>query len=477
MPGLSELDAILRSDLSMFVHKAFATVSPNDRFKPNWQIEAITYELTRCHARENGRLLITQPPRSLKSICASVAFPAWALGHDPSLRFLCVSYGEGLAAELARQFRMVVESDWYRRVFPAMRPQKATATEYVTTKGGSRVALSVGGSITGRGADFIIIDDPLKAEDGASETARRNAIEWYEGTLSTRLNDKNIGVIIAVMQRLHEDDLAGYLIERGGWHRLNLPAIAIEDQDVPISSGRIYRRKQGDVLHPERESREVLDRTKAEIGSLQFSAQYQQSPIPLEGNLVKREWFKTYETAPARGQGVKIVQSWDVATATDERNDFSVCTTWAVRKKEYFLIDVWRDRFEFPELRRKVINHALRYEARPVLIEKAGIGQMLVQDLRNDQTPGFPKPIGITPEGDKLVRLEAQTYLIEAGHVFLPKEAHWLDIFMSELLGFPNSKHDDQVDSVSQFLKWAWKDSQRPKISFHPPEVYGLYDA
>ena len=201
-----ELDAILRSDLSLFVRKVFATVSPNDAFKPNWHIEAIAHELTRCHAGENRRLLITQPPRSLKSICASVAFPAWALGHDPTQRFLCVSYSEGLASEFTRQFRMVTESEWYRRVFPGMRLKTETRTEAITTRGGGRVALSVGGSITGRGADFIIIDDPLKAEDGASETARTRVIDWYHGTLSTRLNDKEQGVIILVMQRLRRED-------------------------------------------------------------------------------------------------------------------------------------------------------------------------------------------------------------------------------------------------------------------------------
>ena len=464
MPGLNDLDIILRSDLTAFVQMVFKTVSPNDTFKPNWHIEAITHELMRCHARECNRLLITQPPRSLKSICSSVAFVAWALGHDPSLRFLCVSYSEGLASDLARQFRMVVESDWYKRIFPRMRLRTETKTECITTSSGSRVALSVGGSITGRGADFIIIDDPLKAEDGASESARTNVIEWYDGTLSTRLNDKESGVIIVVMQRLHQEDLAGYLIERGGWHNLNLPAIAIDDQCVRIGPDEVHCRKEGDVLHPERESDETLERIKTEVGSLQFSAQYQQSPVPREGNLIKRKWLKTYETAPERRPGVRIAQSWDIATTTDERNNYSVCTTWAIKQKEYYLLDVWRDRLEFPDLRRKIVNHALRHEAQTVLIEKTGPGQQLIQDLKRDTTRGFPNPIGVRPEGDKLVRMEAQTPRMEGGHVLLPKEAPWLAVFVEELLAFPRGKHDDQVDSVSQFLKWAWNDSYRSTI-------------
>ena len=476
MHGYDELDAILRQDLTAFVQKAFMTIAPNDTFKPNWHIEAITYELMRCHAGENRRLAITQPPRSLKSICTSVAFVAWALGHNPSLRFLCVSYSDALAAELARQFRMVVESEWYRRVFPAMHVKKMTQTECITTRGGGRVALSVGGSVTGRGADVIIVDDPLKAEDGASEVARSNLIDWYDGTLSTRLNDKQRGVIILVMQRLHEDDLAGYLLRRGAWHHLNLPAIALEDQVVAIGAREVHRRRQGDVLHREREPREVLEGIKEDVGSLRFSAQYQQSPIPLEGNLIRRAWLKTYETPPSRGPGVRIVQSWDIATTTDERNDYSVCTTWAVKQKDFYLLDVWRGRFEYPTLRRNVIDHALHHGAQTVLIEKAGPGLQLVQDLRQDSTPGFPKPIGIIPEGDKLVRMEGQTPRFEAGHVFLPKEAPWLAALLEELLAFPRGRHDDQVDSVSQFLKWAWNKAQHPNISLFGCEVIELED-
>jgi len=258
--------------------------------------------------------------------------------------------------------------------------------------------------------------------------------------------------------------LAGYLIERGGWHNLNLPAIAIDDQSVRIGPDEVHYRKEGDVLHPERESYETLERIKTEVGSLQFSAQYQQSPVPREGNLIKRKWFKIFETAPECGPGVRIAQSWDIATTTDERNNYSVCTTWAIKQKDYYLLHVWRDRLEFPDLRRKIVSHALHYEAQTVLIEKTGPGQQLIQDLKRDTTPGFPNPIGVTPEGDKHFRMEAQTPRMEAGHVLLPKEAPWLAVFVEELLAFPRGKHDDQVDSVSQFLKWAWNDSHRSTI-------------
>jgi len=299
-------------------------------------------------------------------------------------------------------------------------------------------------------------------------------MSFWASRLSTRLNDKQRGVIIVVMQRLHQEDLAGYLTARGGWDHLNLPAIAIEDESVAIGGGNYHQRKEGEALHPEREPLATLERIKTEVGSLQFSAQYQQSPVPREGNIVRREWFKYYEMPPMKGEGVRTIQSWDIATTTSERNNYSVCTTWAVTGKDYYLLHVWRGRLEFPDLKRKIVSHTLDHGANAVIIEKAGPGLQLIQDLRRDSTPGFPHPIGIKPEGDKLMRLETQTPQIEAGHVLLPKEAPWLADFLEELLAFPNGKFDDQVDSVSQFLKWAWNDARPSTVSYFGPEVIEL---
>ncbi len=309
------LDALLRTDLTAFVQKVFMTILPGVIYRHNWHIDAITYQLCRCLSGESNRLLITQPPRSLKSICTSVAFVAWALGHDPNRRFICVSYSNDLASELARQFRVVIDSDWYKALFPKVRLTRDTGTTCVTSAGGGRIATSIGGTITGRGADFIIIDDPLKAEDALSEVARARVIDWYSTTLVTRLNDKRTGSIIVVMQRLHEEDLAGHLLTQDGWAHLDLPAIAIEDQRIQLGPDPtdVLDRRKRDVLHPARESRETLERIKVDIGSLSFSAQYQQSPVPLEGNLVKRSWFRTYDFPPTDAPNCQVVQSWDIA--------------------------------------------------------------------------------------------------------------------------------------------------------------------
>src|SRR6266480_4616607 len=246
------LAALLRSELRFFVQKSFRTILPGTPYLRNWHVDAIVYQLMRVKAGEISRLLINQPPRSLKSICVSVAYVAWLLGHDPTRRIIVVSYSNEFAAELHRQFRMVIDAPWYLALFPAMRPAKDSGTELVTTAGGSRYATSVGGTLTGRGADLIIVDDPLKAEEAMSEPARRRVIDWYAGTLVSRLNDKENGPIIVVMQRLHENDLAGHLLEQGSWEHLELAAIAEEDSTIPLGNGKTITRRQGDVL---RESR------------------------------------------------------------------------------------------------------------------------------------------------------------------------------------------------------------------------------
>ena len=370
------LQAVLRRELSYFIRKVFATVSPGEAYLHNWHVDAIAHQLLLVHLGKTFRLLINQPPRSLKSICISVAYVAWALGHDPTLRFVVASYSGDFAAELHRQFRNVVKSAWYTELFPDTKWEKETAQEFVTTLGGGRFATSTGGTLTGRGGDTIIVDDPLNATDALSELARKKVIDWYTGTLVSRLNDKRTGIIIAVMQRLHEDDLAGHLLRQGGWVHLDMPAIALEDEVFEIGHGRTHLRCAGDVLHPERESKAALDNIKKEIGSLLFSAQYQQRPVPIEGNLIRRNWLRQYDPAdlPAASYPTKIVQSWDAAMMTGDQNDYSVCTTWRAEKNDVYLLDVFRGRLEYPDLRRKVI--ALAQDRRPatILIENAGPG-------------------------------------------------------------------------------------------------------
>jgi predicted phage terminase large subunit-like protein len=463
------VDAWLREDLAPFTLRTYQTVSPGSEYLHNWHIEAITYQLQRCFRREINRLIITVPPRHLKSICASVAFPAWMLGQDPRLKIICASYANELTVKHARDCRSVMESDWYRRAFPKTRLESSAELELITTRGGFRFGTSVGGTLTGRGGNFIIIDDPLKPQDAMSEVKRDSVQQWYDSTLYSRLDSKKDDVIIIVMQRLHVDDLVGYVIEKENWTHLDLPAIAEAPQTVSLGGGRAHRRAIGDVLHPEREPLSILDGIKAQMGSQAFSAQYQQAPVPPGGAMIQWSWFKTYRELPWRDAGDELVQSWDTAAKADELNDFSVGTTWLVKGNNYYLADVVRERLLYPELRRRIIETANRNSCRTVIIEDKGSGTSLIQDLKG---AGQLWPIAFRPEGDKITRLAAQSAKIEAGHVHLPEHASWLGDFKTEMMRFPYGRHDDQVDSVSQFLSWI--EERRKRVMYVRP-IVGLY--
>jgi predicted phage terminase large subunit-like protein len=451
--------AIIGSDLYAFIRASFPIVSGGRQFLPNWHVEAMAYELSEVMRGITRRLIITVPPRSLKSICASVALPAFALGHDPSRRIICVSYSEGLARKHANDCRALMRSDLYRRIFPAARisPAKDTETEVMTTARGSRLATSVGGTLTGRGGNLLIIDDPLKPQDAHSESARETLKQWYSNTLLSRLDHKTEGSIIVVMQRLHPDDLVGHLLEQGGWAHLNLPAIAEEDTIIRLGPNRSHRRGVGDLLHPERESQVALDEMKAFMGSMEFAAQYQQTPVPIGGNLIKWSWFKSYDTPPTPQSGDKIIVSWDTALSSSQLADYSACVVLLARGETIYILDVVRARLEYPDLKRAVLQQHNRWRHvasnYALLIEKKGSGLSLIQDLHRERIYA----IAVDPDGDKIMRMAAQTAPIEAGAVHVPTHAPWLDEFKKEVLSFPFSKHDDQIDALSQALQRAFE--------------------
>jgi hypothetical protein len=244
-PEYEVLAELLRSDLYSFVWKAFETLHPGESFIAAKHVEAICWHLQQVAEGRIRRLLITVPPRHLKSICTSVGFAAWMLGRNPALKLLVASYGHDLAAKHARDFRTVVEAPWCKQVFPRLlaHPQRNTESEFMTTARGLHKAVSLGGAVTGHGADILIIDDMLKADDARSETERRHVHDFYEQTLFSRLNDKRNGAIIAIQQRLHEDDLAGYLLAKGNFTHLELKAIAEEDEEHALGERRVYRRR------------------------------------------------------------------------------------------------------------------------------------------------------------------------------------------------------------------------------------------
>ena len=468
-PSLDQYLEVLRQDFCTFVQRCFQQLNPNTQFLMNWHIEVLAAKLEACRQGKINRLIINMPPRHLKSICASVAFPAWVLGHDPAAQIICVSYAQDLADKHARDCRSVMNSHWYRRLFlTRLSAQKQSVQEFVTTRQGYRLATSIGGVLTGRGAEMIIIDDALKPEEALSEAQRRAANAWFDNTLYSRLNDKQHGCIILIMQRLHEDDLVGHVLGQEKWEVVRFPAIAELDEEhvieTPLGTQR-FKRRAGEVPHPEREPRATLDHICRTIGEYNFAGQYQQAPAPLGGGLIKVEWFKTYEPAERPERFDQIIQSWDTANKPTELSDYSVCTTWGLKDRRIYLLHVARKRMEYPELKRRVREQADAFKATVVLIEDKASGTQLIQELISE---GLHSVKRYQPEGDKVMRMNAQTASIENGFVYLPREAPWLADYLHELNTFPNGKYDDQADSTSQALDWIKRGLAEP------PHITGI---
>jgi len=266
----------------------------------------------------------------------------------------------------------------------------------------------------------------------------------------SRLDNPKRDAIVLVSQRLHTEDLIGLAIEQDGWCVLELPATAIETQEIEIGDGIIWTREPGEILQPTRVGEAELAQLRRDLGSANFEAHYQQRPVPPGGNLIKLAWFKRYDEASPLTQYEAIVQSWDTAMVPGEGNDYSVCTTWGILGKRLYLLDVFREQLNYPDLRRAVVRLKKEFQATMVIVENAGSGISLYQDLQGTRPEWI---FNLNPEGDKASRLAQQSAKIEAGMVYLPKNAPWLSPFESEHAAFPNGKHDDQVDSLTQFLR------------------------
>lgn len=453
-----ERDAILRFDFLAFTQAAFFELEPDTIFEPSWHHEAIAQLLVESKEKKT-RNYINAPPRSLKSFLVSVAWVAFRLGHEPAHKFICASYSRDLASHLAAQCRKLMESQMYRRVFNT-RLAKITDDELSTTRGGFRITSSVGATLTGLGADTLIVDDPLNANEAYSETARKNVATWFTGTLMSRLNDKRAGAIFVVSQRLHQDDLIGNLIE-DGWDGLVLPAIAPRDTVIQIGNWR-HDWKDGKPLQA-RESLDLLEDQKRQIRAAAFAAQYLQDPVPEAGSLLKIDWLKRYELPPVRQPGDVIVLSFDTAVKVTATAAYSVCLVFLVRNNnEYYLIDVWRKKVEFPELCAAVVSLAGKYTPNAILIEDHASGSPLIaQCVRN----GMTSIVARRPTTDKKTRMNGETAKLEAGSLILPKSAPWLDEFLEEYRGFPGGKYNDQMDALSQFLNWRTAAEVRVEFS------------
>ncbi len=462
---------MLRTHFPAFGLRSLQLVVPD--FENNWHVDALLEHGVQVADGAARFTIVNAPPRSLKSIIFSGVMPAFILGQNPAAQVICLSHSQDLADTLARITLTIMRSPFYAEAFPNTKLTRTAVHDLKTSRGGYRLATSIGGGVTGRGGDFIIVDDPIKAGDADSEATRPRINAWFDQTLPSRLNRQKTSVMMVVMQRMHEDDLTGHLLEKPHWRAVVLPAVAETDEVFDLGHGQLYHRRAGELLHPALVGEEELARLKVEQGSRIFDAQYQQDPAPAEGQIFKRAWLK--HGPVTRQPGDRIVQSWDAASKGGAQNDYSVCITAIVRRREVLILDVFRDRLEFPQLKKKAVELALKYKPYKLLIEDAAAGTQLIQMLRAEQPRGMPLPIAIKAVNNKVERAVIAAARIEAGALTLPETAPWLEDLVQEMMAFPSGKNDDQVDALGHLMahtqNWASPRAAPSSGQHGPPDL------
>ena len=458
---------LMERHLADFVKAFWPIVEPTTPLIWNWHLDLVCEYLEAVTAGRIQDLIINMPPRHAKSTLVSVMWPCWVWVSEASKRMIFSSYAQELATRDSVKCRRILTSPeflsrWGDRV--RLTGDQNVKTRYENTATGYRMATSVGGSVTGEGGDVLVVDDPHNIKEIHSDTIRRSVLEWWDSVMSTRRNDPERSARVIIMQRGHREDLSGHVLKRDDYHHLCIQSVAEKKETITFPvSGRKVERREGDLLWPKRYGKDAIAEARRELGSYGFAAQHQQRPTPLGGGIIKRAWWKFYRKLPE--SVAQCVQSWDTAFKKGEQNDYTVGSTWIEASDGLYLVDLWRKRVEFPELKRAVVAQYDKHRPFAVLIEDKASGQSLIQSMKRDTRLPI-KAIGV--DSDKIARVHAISPAIEAGTIYLPERASWLADFLDEFEAFPNGSYDDQVDSVSQalafLLRLTKKSLARPRI-------------
>lgn len=453
------------SDLREFIALAWPIIEPGKPYLHNWHLDLIAEYLMAVDAGQIKRLVVNIPPRHMKSTLITVAWPCWSWIHDPSVRWQFWSYADELMGKHSLDRRAIIESDWYQghwgdRV--RLAPDQNRKQVYMNT---ARGVMDATRSKTGKGGNRIVIDDPLNPEDAFSEAERIKANRIYDQTLSSRLDNPDEDAIVCVMQRLHEDDLTGHLLELG-FEQLRLPSVADEPQRhvFPVT-GRVVEREQGDLLWPERFPEHVLDDFRASLGEFGFAAQHQQRPVPLGGAIFHADRWRTYRTDELPERFRRVVAIADTAHKAGQQNDYTVAGLWGETRNAYYLLDLLRGRWEYPAMERELVARWRTWRNLPpgmrpsrFIVEDASSGTALIQRLIAETT--IPVEPFKTGSRDKEARAHVASGYQAAGKLVIPERPSdsisGFDVgaFISEHALFPNGKHDDQVDVTSIAMLW-----------------------
>ncbi|HSC14603.1 MAG TPA: phage terminase large subunit [Gammaproteobacteria bacterium] len=445
------------------------------RFIPGWHIDAMADHLQAVADGEIRRLLINVPPGCMKSATACVLWPAWLWARDATLRFLFSSYSEEFTKRDCRKTKALLNSEWYRELFPDVKLKRDpdTAMEHHTTAGGERHGASTNSGVTGKHVHGIVEDDPLKAQDARSPRAREDAWEYRTQTLGFRLLPE-AGWRVVIMQRLHEDDPSGRILARAGrdteedtdeYVHLCLP---MEYEPSRRCSTVLFddpRKVEGDLLWPARMDRRYVDALKSPqgLGAYGWAGQGQQRPSPAEGGIIKRAWWRYYRERPTEFE--RLLISWDLIFK-QSGSSWVVGQVWGRKGPDAFLLDQLRDKLDFPGQLNAVRGFKEKWpDAKEILIEDAANGPAVVSVVKKE----IPGVIPVPARGSKESRLAAIATFVEAGNVWLPDPtiAPWVEGFVEEVAMFPNGANDDQCDCASQGLNRIFSGPKKATGAFN----------
>ncbi len=426
-------------------------------FVPGWHIDAVAEHLEAVTHGQIRNLLITIPPRHTKSTIVSVAWPAWEWIDSPERRWLFGSYAESLAVRDAVRSRRLIGSQWYQDNWGDRFQLAGDANlkhRYENDHGGHRISLGTGGSATGEGGDRLIIDDPHNIGEIESSLVRKTVLTWFDTVWSTRANDPRTTARVCIMQRSHCDDLAGHVLEQGGWEHLCIPAEYEGDTRKTIIGWSDPRKQENELLWPARFGPAEIAEAKRTLGSFAYAGQYQQRPVPATGGVWKKSWFRFYRRADLPAKFDLVAVSWDCSFKDLRTSDYVAGQLWGVKGADFFLLDQVHGRLDFPATLQAIrnLNGRARYPVNAVLVEDKANGSAIVSTLKRE-VPGI---LAVNPQGGKESRAAAVAPLIEAGNVLLPMpdEQPWIEDTLLEFVSFPAAKHDDRVDAASQALNW-----------------------
>jgi predicted phage terminase large subunit-like protein len=455
-----ELRAVLQKDYASFLRRSFRTIN-GDKLGKEPYLDYLGYEIELFAKGKTRRLVINMPPRHLKTFAGSICLSAWTLAHKPSTQIMIITNTDKLCTDIAYDIRTILQAEWFKDTFPTrIAEDRSRVTDFATKDGGGVYAVSIGGAITGRGADLIIVDDPLHIGQASDVELLEKVNTFFDTVILSRLNNPKKGRVAIIAHRLHRNDLSGHVLTTGDWYHVVLPMIATKT--IEYSTGHdTWRRRKGELLRPDASDRTQIEQLRAHAQNPDFETLYQQDPNSGLLGQIEEDHFLSFPISAAAS--LPIALSIDPGQRGGPTNSFSVIQAWCCAEDNYLLVDQWREQCDYKELRSICRAFIREYRPSAVLIEATGQGPALLSDLPRKSWMRV-EPI-LPGARSKARRLRDHLEVIRGGRIWLRADGPWREEFVAEFIEFPAGEFDDQIDATTQYLDFI---RSNPRLEIPP---------